>query len=438
MDEILHQPTICVDIESLYDGPYRNSKVVSQCSPSASNEELALVVRLDEDICPVHSGDSSSTGAIPRPLDLQQVDFLGSVEVVKKLFSMPYADQRPLFAVHKMGNTLLLDSMTAHDTNPYDFKFSNSDRGNNSQSPSNQRFSDKPTHASMLAPNDDSSVLLQYANSSFKSLDHLITSSNFESVLGKVTPLYLPSPPSERLSKSTSKVCNGLLTNEASPTNSIQNSSILVVGQIETIPHESLRGDLGDCSPTSVDDRHSIVEGLGFTGAVSAPAVAPTEAILGAPLLGSYCTVKSQQDITENADAKVRNEGSADLSGIDDIMREQYIDSGSPFLPPPHYFMPPVPPPARYDSKTIVQPTDLMTLTLTLINPVTMAIAILIIQTSIILGFARNAVGLEQRHHSVSHGAAPHIHSEDPRHHQGVPAVHMPGLLPRQCYGECS
>jgi hypothetical protein len=368
MDEILQQPTVCVDIESLYDGPYRNSKVVSHGSPNALNEELALVVRLDEDICPVLSGYSSSTGAIPRPLDLQQVDFLGSVEVVKKLFSMPYADQRPLFAVHKMGNTLLLDSMTAHDTSPYDFMFSNSDRANNSQSPSSQSSSDKPSQASMLAPNGDSSVPLQYANSSFKSLDHLITSSNFESILGKVTPLYLPSPPSERLLKPSSKVCNGLLTNEENQTNSYQNKSISVVGQIETTLHaiESLRGDLrgdgGDRSPSSMDAKQS-EDGLGCTGVVSVPAAASTEAILGAPLFGSYCTFESRQDITESADAKVRIGGSVDLSGVDDIMREQYNDSGSPFLPPPHYFMPPVPPPARYEVKpTSVQPTDLRTL----------------------------------------------------------------------------
>jgi hypothetical protein len=364
MDEILQQPTVCVDIESLYDGPYRNSKVLSQGSPNASNEELALVVRLDEDICPVHSGYSSSTGAIPRPLDLQQVDFLGSVEVVKKLFSMPYADQRPLFAVHKMGNTLLLDSMTAHDTSPYDFKFSNSDRTNNSQSPSDQSYCDKPFQSSMLAPNGDSFVPLQYANSSFKSLDHLITSSNFESVLGKVTPLYLPSPPSERLLKPSSKFCNGLLTNEENQTNSYQDKCIFVVGEIETTPHsgESLRGDMrgggGDRSPSSIDAKHSGVDRLhsgvdrlGFNGVVSVPAAASTEAILGAPLFGSYCTFESQQDMTESADAKVGVGGSADLSGVDDIIREQYIDSGSPFLPPPHYFMPPVPPPARYESK---------------------------------------------------------------------------------------
>lgn len=342
MDEILQQPTICVDIESLYDDPYRNSKVLSHGSPNASNEELALVVRLDEDICPVHSGDSSSTGALPRPLDLQQVDFLGSVEVVKKLFSMPYADQRPLFAVHKMGNTLLLDSMTAHDTSPYDFKFSNSDRGNNSQSPFYRSSSDKSFQASMLAPNSDSSVPLQYANSSFKSLDHLITSSNFESVLGKVTPLYLPSPPSERLLKPSIKV-NGLLTNEVCQTDSYQSKSIFVV--------ESRSGDLEDRSSASVDDKHSGVEGLSFTGAVSESTAVPTEAILGAPLFGSYCAFKSPRDMTESADAKVSIGGIADLSGVDDMMREQYVDSGSPFLPPPHYFMPPVPPPARYDSK---------------------------------------------------------------------------------------
>ena len=93
-------PAISVDIDDLYDNGVPSIR-------STDLENLAMVVRLDKEV------GNSPTG----PLDLQQVDFVGPADVVKRLFTLPYQDGQPLFAVHKMGNTLLLDSVIVADTN---------------------------------------------------------------------------------------------------------------------------------------------------------------------------------------------------------------------------------------------------------------------------------------------------------------------------------
>ena len=38
----------------------------------------------------------------------------------------------------------------------------------------------------------------------------------------------------------------------------------------------------------------------------------------------------------------------SDIPGLSEFKRELYMASGSPFLPPPNYFMPSAPPPSRY------------------------------------------------------------------------------------------
>lgn len=107
-DDELDAASLCasvtVDIDELYDNGGATK------STNVEDTELALVVRYDKEV-----GPSLSKRA---PLDLQHVDFVGPAEVVKRLFTLPYDDGQPLFAFHVMGNTLLLDSVTGHDTNP--------------------------------------------------------------------------------------------------------------------------------------------------------------------------------------------------------------------------------------------------------------------------------------------------------------------------------
>ena len=101
LDAMASMASVTVDIDDLYDATK---------STNVEDTELALVVRYDKEV-----GQSLSKRA---PLDLQHVDFVGPAEVVKRLFTLPYDDGQPLFAFHKIGNTLLLDSVTGHDTNP--------------------------------------------------------------------------------------------------------------------------------------------------------------------------------------------------------------------------------------------------------------------------------------------------------------------------------
>ena len=312
MDEILPLPTICVDLDSLYDGSYDRSSIANNGATSKVGEELSLVVRLDKEICPVLSGDSSP-GTLPRPLDLQQVDFLGSVDVVKKLFSMPYTDQRPLFTLHRMGNTLLLDNVTCHDTNPYDINFFAESKSHKDQGNSSNERSIPPASASTAEKKQS----LQYADSSFNSLDHLIASANVESLLGKVTPLYLPAP-----LKLQSKQQLGLLTNEETHEVHALDSSRQEL-QIDAMPCDGEKS----CPPLSVEETITS-ERLG---------ISPRNCtFIGEKL-------KATQESTKEDSAHPYLK----IPGFEEYRREVSIASGSPFLPPPNYFMPSVPPPAR-------------------------------------------------------------------------------------------
>ena len=324
MDEIL-LPTICVDIDSLHDGSYRGSNSVTSDETENGCKELALVVRLDKEICPVLSADSSSAGSVPRPLDLQQVDFLGSVDVVKKLFSMPYTDERPLFAVHKMGNTLLLDSMTGHDINPYDINFSHDNSGGSSRGESNNSYIGKKS-GHTLGSHEEREQPLQFADSAFNSLDQLITSSNMESLLGKVTPLYLQT-------SSKSDESRRLITNEESNPSITEGNRAVSLCSFSNAGETINQQEVGQTQLRDPKTINHLANQLPCTSTTtdSAPDI-------GTSLLCSddYRQPPSPSHVT-----------SLDSHGLDEYKREQYVPTSSPFLPNPDYFMPPVPPPAR-------------------------------------------------------------------------------------------
>jgi hypothetical protein len=121
LDAVALCASVTVDIDDLYDNGATKSTNVE-------DTELALVVRYDKEV-----GQSVSKRA---PLDLQTVDFVGPAEVVKRLFTLPYDDGQPLFAFHKIGNTLLLDSVTGHDTNPLASSSSNGNGGSSTSTSS--------------------------------------------------------------------------------------------------------------------------------------------------------------------------------------------------------------------------------------------------------------------------------------------------------------
>ena len=313
MDEILPLPTICVDLDSLYDGSCDRRIIPGYEETNHSADELSLVVRLDKEICPVLSADSPS-GTLPRPLDLQQVDFLGSIDVVKKLFSMPYTDQRPLFTLHRMGNTLLLDNVTCHDTNPYDINFSADDKSHKYRE-NNDGRSANPSAVTVAGGRMQP---LQYADFTFNSLDHLITSTNIESLLGKVTPLYLPAP-----SKPQSEPYRGLLMNEE-------------VCERQTSAYS--RQDRQDaCRLNGIQESYSPLR-VDNTTISENPAVSPKKNDLSAE--GTQAELGSTKEGGASSHSKT--------PVTDEYKRGVSIASGSPFLPPPNYFMPSAPPPARW------------------------------------------------------------------------------------------
>jgi hypothetical protein len=93
-------PAISVDIPDL-----------EEYKVETENQHLSLTVRNDE------STLSTSNGNVVKSplLDLQKIDFLGPAEVIKKLFRLHQSADQPYFALHRMGNTLLVDSLVGID-----------------------------------------------------------------------------------------------------------------------------------------------------------------------------------------------------------------------------------------------------------------------------------------------------------------------------------
>lgn len=79
-------------------------------------EELSLTIRSEDEYC---QGVTCSTRVKRESksvkMDIQNVDVLGPAEVVKKLFCLPVSKDEPYFALHRMGNTLLIDSIIGLD-----------------------------------------------------------------------------------------------------------------------------------------------------------------------------------------------------------------------------------------------------------------------------------------------------------------------------------
>ena len=94
---------VCIDINALYENSQHPIG-----STSVEDRELSLIIHLDKEV----TGFSDR-----RPLDLTNVDFAGTTNVAKQLFALPYHDKQPLFAFHRMGNTLLLDTVTGSGSN---------------------------------------------------------------------------------------------------------------------------------------------------------------------------------------------------------------------------------------------------------------------------------------------------------------------------------
>lgn len=126
-------PTSVCGLDHLQAGTVENN------SASVSELELALTVQpgiKNESIvlCDVALHNENS---FQRPLELQNVDFLGPADVVKALLVLPYSNKSSLFAVHRMGNTLLIDTVVHTDDTTTTFATTQSETFSSSESPQN-------------------------------------------------------------------------------------------------------------------------------------------------------------------------------------------------------------------------------------------------------------------------------------------------------------
>ena len=102
--------------DSSHDMKWTMSTPPSDSTVSKNGKELSLTVRSDHEY---GQGITSTTrvnhDSNQVKLDINNVDILGPAEVVKKLFCLPVTKDEPYFALHRMGNTLLIDSINGFD-----------------------------------------------------------------------------------------------------------------------------------------------------------------------------------------------------------------------------------------------------------------------------------------------------------------------------------
>jgi hypothetical protein len=115
---------------------------------SRNLNDLSLVIKSNQSISNVHSNSTITTKgslpSLPKPVDLQHVDFIGPADAVKQLFKLSVGSNNVLLALHKIGGTLLIDSVPVRDDNNFfnENPQANTNSFDNSNKFNNSMFSD--------------------------------------------------------------------------------------------------------------------------------------------------------------------------------------------------------------------------------------------------------------------------------------------------------
>lgn len=96
------------DFQSITDGIRRNE--LSYLSQYFKDGHDLSLSRLADPVL-IPSMSSSYHSYSQNQLDLQQLDFIGPMEAVKQLFTLPYTTDDPILTLHRMGDVILLDSI---------------------------------------------------------------------------------------------------------------------------------------------------------------------------------------------------------------------------------------------------------------------------------------------------------------------------------------
>ena len=122
------QPNVSVGLSELISGSYQHQPPPGSSTDThtAPPPKLSLMVQpptsppsgdngaIHRNL-PSHSSSGSSGAKKQSLLDLPHTDILGPAEVIKKLLTLPYTQGNDYFALHRLGNTLVLDSMEGGD-----------------------------------------------------------------------------------------------------------------------------------------------------------------------------------------------------------------------------------------------------------------------------------------------------------------------------------
>jgi hypothetical protein len=308
MDDL--KPTISVDFDTLcsQNSPKRNEifKDVNNKSNSLHEQplssQLSLTIKPNDEIFPIHStSDNPHSRKKPLPLDLQSVDFLGPADVVKELFAIPYTDNSPLFALHKMGSTLLISDVPTigsdiFTSNNNDTKNNNNDNKNNRNNPNN---------------NDVKSNFF---------IEQIMEQENMSNIFSSLPPYPEKSSSPQRLSNSNqsnivSQKKDSISINATYNNNNINDDSNII--ELSTLMTSSSLFNEQIVDQKQTSDLNRVLR----------------------PIDTTYSGLGLGIDSTFGGDF-IANTNSSSFSLRNRLGLGEPLKDGSPFLPPPEYFMP--------------------------------------------------------------------------------------------------
>lgn len=101
------------EVEDLSLVPKSNEEIFPAITPTSSFFSPSL---FPSDIMRTEQTPDSGRAKKTKQVDIQAIDFLGPCDTIKKLFSLPYnQDTSNIFSFHRMGNVLLVDSISSTD-----------------------------------------------------------------------------------------------------------------------------------------------------------------------------------------------------------------------------------------------------------------------------------------------------------------------------------
>jgi hypothetical protein len=101
-------PSVRVNFEEL--------RVSLQENKCLASENFELMIKPENDLPAIKSSNERRRKyRKSQALDLNQTDFIGSIESVKQLILLPYSEDESIFAFHRIDNALMIEKVPTKD-----------------------------------------------------------------------------------------------------------------------------------------------------------------------------------------------------------------------------------------------------------------------------------------------------------------------------------